>query len=454
MNEKTRIMSEESIPTALLKFGIPAIIGFLITAVYNFVDAIFVGGLGTSAMGALAVAFPISMISIGIGLILGSGSASYISRLLGEGEIKQANIASSIAFWGSLILGVIAIIPTLIFLESVLSFFGATETILPFAKAYMYIFIPGSIFNIINIALNHLARAEGAAKISMNTLLIGAILNIILDPIFIYIFDLGIRGAAIATVISQIVSTILLLRFFYSVKSSIKISIGYFTLSRKVIFEIIKIGIPNLVTQILSGVSMGLINSAAFPYGDAAVAAMGIVNRIFAIGSYIVLGFSKGFQPIAGYNYGAKKYDRLKKSINVSLKWTTYFCFILAIIEIIFASQIVSIFTNESRVLEIGVQALKAYSIVFPIFGFGTIYMSLFLALGKGREGLILSLGRQGIFLIPTVLILPQIIGLKGVVLSQPIADMLTVILTLFFSVKLKKELDSLVIKSRIGIIH
>lgn len=441
MNERIRIMSEESIPTALLKFGIPAIITFLITAVYNFVDAIFVGGLGTSAIGALAVAFPISMISIGIGLILGSGAASYISRLLGEGQLKQSNIAASIAFFGSLILGIIAIIPSLFFLKPILIFFGATETILPFAKDYMYIFIPGSIFVIINIVLNHLVRAEGAAKISMNSVLIGAILNIILDPIFIYTFDWGIKGAAIATAISQMVTTILLVSFFYSAKSNVKISIRYFILSKKILFEIIKIGTPNLVTQILSGVSMGLINSAAFPYGDAAVASMGIVNRIFAIGSYAVLGFSKGFQPIAGYNYGCKKYDRLNKSIHVSIKWTTYFCFILSIIQIIFAKPIVLLFTNESKVLDIGIQALKAYSLMFPFFGFQMIYMGLFLALGKGREGLLLSLARQGAFLIPIALILPQMIGLNGVIFSQPIADLLTVLLTILFYIKLKKDL-------------
>lgn len=441
MNDKIRIMSEGNISTVLLKFGIPAIVGFLITAVYNVTDAIFVSGLGTSAIGALAVAFPISMITIGIGLILGSGAASYVSRVLGEGSIKQANIASSIAFWGSLFLGIVAIIPSLIFLEEILRFFGATETILPFAKDYMYIFIPGSIFGIINIALNHLARAEGANKTSMNTLLIGAILNIVLAPIFIYTFHMGISGAAIATVISQMLSTILLIRFFYSDKSSIKISIRYFILSKQVVFEIIKTGTPNLAVQILSGVSMGLINTAAFPYGDSAVAAMGIANRIFAIGSYIILGFSKGFQPIAGYNYGAKKYDRLKESIHISLKWTFYFCFILAIVQILFASPIVSIFTNDSRVIEIGVQTLKAYSIVFPIFGFQTIYMGLFLALGKGREGLILSIGRQGIFLIPVVLILPQIIGLNGVIFAQPIADLLTVLLTMLLSIKLKKSM-------------
>lgn len=443
-----KIMNEESMPKILLKFGIPAIVGFLITAIYNFADAVFVGGLGTSAMGALAVAFPISMISIGIGLILGSGAASCVSRLLGQGDITQANIMSSIAFWGSLFLGIIAIIPSLIFLKEILRFFGATETILPYAKDYMYIVIPGSIFNIINIALNHLARAEGANKTSMNTLLIGAVLNIILDPIFIYTFHLGISGAAIATVISQMLSTILLIRFFYSDKSSVKISIRYFTLSKQMLFEMVKIGAPNLVVQLLSGVSMGLINSAAFPYGDGAVAAMGIANRIFAIGSYIILGFSKGFQPVAGYNYGAKKYDRLKESICVSLKWTFGFCFALAIVQILFAAPIVSIFTSESKVIEIGVQALKAYSIVFPAFGFQTIYMGLFIALGKGKEGLILSLGRQGIFLIPIILILPKLVGLNGVIYSQPIADMLTALITIIFYFNFKKQLLKMELKA------
>ena len=203
----------------------------------------------------------------------------------------------------------------------------------------------------------------------------------------------------------------------------------------------VKIGAPNLVVQLLSGVSMGLINSAAFPYGDGAVAAMGITNRIFAIGSYIILGFSKGFQPVAGYYYGAKKYDRLKESVRVALKWTFIFSFGLEILEILFAAPIVSIFTNETKVIEIGVQALKAYSIVFPAFGFQTIYMGLFIALGKGKEGLILSLGRQGIFLIPIILILPKLVGLNGVIYSQPIADMFTALLTIFFYINFKKEL-------------
>jgi putative MATE family efflux protein len=444
MDEKIRIMSEEKISRVLLKFGIPAIIGLLITAIYNFVDAIFVGGLGTSAMGAAAIAFPISMVIVGLGLTLGSGAASYISRLLGEKDIELGNRTASTAFFWSIILGIIVIVPSLIFLQPLLRSFGATDTILPFAKDYGYIFIAGSIFSVVNITMNNIVRAEGAAKISMKALMVGAILNIILDPIFIYSFGLGIKGAAIATVISQVVSMILLLAFFSSDKSSIKISTKYFTLSKEIMLEILKIGMPNLVFQILSSASMGLINSAAVPYGDAAVAAMGIVNRIFAIGSYVVFGFSKGFQPIAGYSYGAKKYSRLKELINISLRWTSVFCFGLAVIQIIFASPIVSIFSDDPLVLKIGSRALRAYSIMFPFFGFQVIYMTLFLALGKAREGGILSLGRQGIFLIPTVLILPRIVGLDGVLFSQAIADFFTTLLTVVFSFKINDKISSL----------
>ena len=407
-----KMIKNESYSRVLLKFGIPAIIGFLITAVYNFVDALFVGALGTRAMGALSVAFPISMITIGIGLILGSGAASFVSRLLGKGDLEQANIMSSVAFWGSIFLGLLSIFPCMFFLEKILRFFGATHTIMPYAKEYMYVFLPGSIFNIINIALNHLARAEGANKTSMNTLLVGAVLNIFLDPIFIYALDMGIRGAAIATVLSQMLSTFLLLYFFAN-KSVVKISLRYFHPSLKMLSDIVKIGAPNLVVQILSGVSMGLINSAALPYGDAAVAAIGIVTRIFSIGTYVVLGFSKGFQPIAGYCYGAKEYVRLNIFLRMALRWTFCFCLLLTAMEVIFAAPIVSLFTAEPRVLQIGTDALRAYGVVFPVFGFQTIYIGLFIALGKGGESLMLSLGRQGVFLIPAIFLLPVIVWIE-----------------------------------------
>lgn len=439
MNDKIKVMKDDKVSSALLKFGIPSIIGFLVTAVYNFVDAIFVGNLGTCAMGATSVVFPITLIMIGIGLLLGSGAATRISVFIGKNKFNEANKIASTALYGSLVLGIIVILLILIFFTPTLRFLGATQSIMPYAKAYGYIFVIGSIFSILNIVLNHIARSEGAAKLSMNILLLGAALNIILDPLFIYTFNLGIKGAAIATLISQLVSTIFLLKYFFGKSSLISFSIKDIDLSQSCLGETIKIGIPYCVAQLLAGISMGLINSAAAPYGDASVAAVGIANRIFAIGIYAMIGFSKGFQPIAGYNYGAQKYDRLDTSIKLALKWSTYFCITLAIIQILFANTLVSLFTNDTKVLDIGISTLKAYSYVLPFFGFQIIYMTLFLTLGKAKEGFILSLGRQGMFLIPTIIILPRLFGLDGVIYAQPIADILTVILTLIYSLKIGK---------------
>jgi len=449
MNERMKMMSEEKISSVLLKLGVPAIAGMLIDALYNFVDAIFVGGLGTSAMGAASISFPMLMIIVGLGLMMGSGAGSYISRLLGKGEYELANKTASTAILGSIILWISVVTPALIFLEPLLQFFGATETILPFAKDYGYVFIGFSIFSVMNITMINIARSEGAARMGMKALMLGAILNVILDPIFIYTLNFGIRGAAIATVISQISTSILLWRFFLTGKSSIKLSIKYCTFSKDILFEIFKTGTPNLIVQLLTSVAIGLINSAAVVYGDTAVAAMGIVNRIFALGSYVILGYSKGFQTIAGYSFGAMKYERLRESIRVSVKWTTSFCFIVTALQAIFAPFIVSIFSNDTHVLEIATRGLRAYSIMFPFFGFQIIYMTLYLAMGKGKEGLFLSIGRQGIFLVPVIMVLPKLIGLDGVLLSQGIADLCSVILTLAFSLKIKHSLDNQIIKQK-----
>lgn len=442
MNERIRMMSEDKIESVLLKLGIPAIIGMLIDAIYNFVDAIYVGGLGTSAMGAAAISFPILMIIVGLGLMMGSGAGSYISRLLGKGEYEQANKTASVAIAGSVVLWVLAVIPAIGFLEPLLKFFGATETILPFAKDYGYIFIGGSIFSVMNITMINIARAEGAAKMGMKALMLGAVLNIILDPIFIYSFALGIRGAAIATVISQLTTSIILYRFFFKGKSTIKLSLAHGLFNKDILLEIFKTGTPNLIFQLLTSAAIGLINSSAVMYGDAAVAAMGIVNRIFALGSYVVFGYSKGFQTIAGYSFGARRYKRLKEAIRISIKWATGFCLIVAITQILFAPYIVSIFSSDQEVLAIASKGLRAYSLIFPFFGLQIIYMTLFLALGKGKEGLILSISRQGIFLIPTILILPKLIGLNGVLYAQSIADFLTTILTLVMGIGLNKFLN------------
>lgn len=444
-DEKIKMMREERIPRVLLKLGAPTMIGMLVSALYNVVDAYFVGGLGTSQMGAVSVAFPIAQLIIGLAMTFGSGAASYISRLLGEENAEQAHRTASTALFSSLFAGMVIIIATLCFLDNILISLGATRTILPYARAYAIIYIAGSILNIFNVTMNNIVTSEGAAKITMISMLLGAGLNAVLDPIFIYTFGLGVTGAAIATVLAQAVTALLYVWYIMCKKGYLKISPRYFTFDKTIYLQIFKVGIPIFVFQLLSSIAIGLTNTAASSYSDSAVAAMGIVTRIFAMGTYVVFGYTKGFQPVAGYNYGAKNYERLNEATRVSLKWSTWFCGIAALIIIVFANPIISAFSkDDAAVIDIGSRALRANGIMFIFFGFQMVYVSLFLALGKAREGGILSMSRQGIFFMPVILILPRVIGLIGIVYAQATADLLTVILTAVLALKLKKELTAL----------
>lgn len=440
--KRIKMMSEGNITSVLFKLGIPVIIGMLITSLYNVVDAMFVGWLGTSQMGAVSVAYPITQVIIGLGLTFGSGSASYISRLLGEKNNNQANRTASIALISSIIIGLITIVVTMCFLDKILISLGATETILPYAREFAIIYIPGSILNVINVTMNNISASEGATKISMTSMLMGALINVVLEPIFIYTFNLGISGSAIATVIAQGMTTLLYVWYIFSGKSNLHISVKYFSPNATIYSEIFKVGIPTLLFQLLSSASMGLINTAASKYGDSTVAAMGIITRVLALGSYVIFGYSKGFQPVAGYNYGAKNYKRLKEAIFTSLKWSTIFCAAAEIIILIFAKQIIGLFTVDDSVISIGTNALRANSITFILFGYQYIYTTLFLALGKALKGTILSIARQGIFFIPIIFAFPRMFGLNGIIFTQPAADVLTTLLTVLFALKIHRQLN------------
>ncbi|QZY54885.1 MATE family efflux transporter [Crassaminicella profunda] len=429
--KRARMMGEAKIPNVLLKLAIPGIVAMLVNAVYNIVDTMFVGMLhNTSAIAAVSVAFPMFIMIAAFGQMFGVGAGSYISRLLGEKNKTLADQTTSTTFFTSLVCGVGFVVFGTIFLEPLLRLFGATDTIMPFAKEYSKVLVYGSVFTVLNMTLNNMIRAEGNAKFSMFAISLGAGLNILLDPIFMFTLNMGIKGAAVATVLAQIISFIFLINYFISGKSYIKISTKYFAFSKEIYAQIMKIGTATFARQALSSFSLGLINLAAKPYGDAAVAAMGVTLRIFSLGVFVVFGYNQGFQPIAGYNYGAKKYDRLKEAIKVSLKWTTVFCVMMAAIFISFAEGILSVFSNDPEVIDIGAKTLRAVVLLFPLFGFQQVYAVLFQALGRGKEALVLSLSRQGIFLIPAVLILPKVFGLNGVIFSQTIADFFTIIVT------------------------
>lgn len=440
-NKKMELLGSASIPKALLAMGIPTMIGMLVNAIYNIVDAYFVGGLGKSQMGAISIVFPLSQVIVGLGLLFGNGAASYISRLLGRGDKEKANKVASSALYSSLFLGMIIIVLSMIFLEPILKLLGATNSIMPYALTYASIYILSCIFNVFNVTMNNIVTSEGAAKTTMCALLIGAILNIALDPLFIYTFHLGVAGAAIATAISQIVSSIVYLIYILKKKSVFQFQIKDCTYNKEVMSEILKIGIPTLIFQILTSLSISLINNAAGHYGDGAIAGMGVVTRLISMGSLTVFGFIKGFQPIAGYSYGAKKFDRLYKAIQISILWSTLFCVIFGLIVFIFSKPIVSQFTNgDAQIISIGSRALKMNGISFMLFGFYTVYSSLFLALGKGKEGFILGACRQGICFIPIILILPAIWGLNGIMYAQPIADVLSAIISVFMAISLHKQ--------------
>ena len=444
-SKKMELLGSTSIPKALLAMGIPTMVGMLVNAFYNLVDAYFVGGLGESQMGAISVVYPLGQVVVGLGLLFGNGAASYISRLLGRGDKENADKVASTALYSSVSVGAVIIIISMVFLHPILKLLGATDSILPYAATYAGIYIVSCIFNVFNVTMNNIVTSEGAAKTTMCALLTGAVLNIALDPLFIYVFDLGVAGAAIATAISQVVSTCVYLTYIFRKKSVFHFRVKDCTYTKETMSEIFKIGIPTLVFQILTSVSISLINNAAGDYGDSAIAGMGVVTRLISMGSLSVFGFIKGFQPIAGYSYGAKKFDRLREAIKTSILWSTVFCVIFGVILALFPTAIVSQFTKgDAEMIRIGAASLRANGISIMLFGFYTVYSSLFLALGKGREGFILGACRQGICFIPVILLLPIVWGLNGIMYAQPIADVLSAVITVFMAIPLHKKMNEM----------
>ena len=443
-NTKLNLLGNAPISKALVSLGIPIMIGMLINALYNLADAYFVSGLGESPMGAISIVFPLGQVVVRLGLMFGNGAASYLSRLLGCEDKNTADTVASTALYSSILIGAILIILTFIFLRPVLMLLGATETIMPYALTYARIYILSCIFNVFNVTMNNIAASEGAAKTTMCALLSGAVINVGLDPLFIYTFHMGVAGAAIATAISQFISSLVYLSYVLRKKSAFTFSIKSFSPTKQIFAEILKIGIPTLTFQLLTSLSIALINRVANGYGDAVIAGMGAVTRITSMGTLVVFGFLKGFQPIAGFSYGAKNFKRLRQSIKISILWSTVFCIIVGLLMILFSAQIISQFANENEeMILIGQKSLTGNGFSFFLFGFYTVYSSLFLALGKGTAGFILGACRQGICFLPVILLLPELLGMNGILYAQPIADILSAIVTVFMAMNLHKKLSS-----------
>lgn len=442
MNEsRIKILKEENIDKALFKLGMPMVISLLVAALYNVVDTYFVSGLGKEAVAAVSVAFPIQLIFLGIGLTFGAGAGSYISRLLGGNNKKEASIVATVGLISSALLGIIIAIALFCNLDGVLKFMGAIPSIIEISKSYTGIFIVGGILGTVNVTLGNLAVAQGAAKISLKAMIVGSISNMILDPIFIFGLNLGVRGAAIATLIARVITSLMYLIYFVGDKNLIEIKLPNFKPTVAIYKEILKIGISLLILQILQTISISKISYAASFYGEEAIAAMGIVLRIVTLGTNVVFGYMKGLQPLVGFNYGAKNYERVREAIKASVKWTNVFCLVWTVIVYIFAPSILSIFGTDENVLNIAVPALRAAVIMFITFGFQFTYSTLYLSTGKALGGVFLNSLRQGIVFIPIILLLPKFMGLNGVIYAQTISDLITTIITIPFAISIHKKL-------------
>jgi len=449
MNQISARLGEEKINKLLVNLSLPATIAMMVNALYNLVDTIFVGrGVGALAIGGLTIAFPIQMVIMAFAQMIGIGAASAISRSLGAKNIARANYVAGNSFLCVIILSSIIAAIGLTFTEPMLRFFGSTETILQYAKDYITIILWGSIFFSFAMSSNNLIRAEGNAKVAMTSMLIGAILNMFLDPIFIFIFKMGIKGAALATIISQFISFTYILKYLFSGKSSLKIKLHHLKPKTHIIIEIFTVGFATFTRQVTQSIVAIIVNNSLRIFGgDIALIIVGILHRITMFLFMPLFGIIQGMQPIVGFNYGAKKFDRVREALKLSLLAATTIATLGWLMAELFPFLILSIFTGNKEVIEIGTPVIRIVISMVPVIGIQIVGAALFQSLGKAIPSLILSLLRQVLLFIPLIIILPRVLGLGllGIWVAYPVADFMSAILTtLFLRNELKKMYLSL----------
>ena len=447
--DRSKQLGEENIGKLLMKFSIPAIVGMLVNALYNVVDRVFIGqipgGVGKIALSGVTVTFPIATLILAFGMLVGIGTAALISIRLGQQKKEEAEHILGNAVTLIILISIMVTVVGLIFLEPMLLKFGASEATLPYAKQYMTIILIGVIFQNVGFGLNNTIRSEGNPRIAMYTMLIGGILNTILDPIFIFVFHMGVTGAAIATVISQAVNTIWVLSYFFSGKSILKIRYKNLKLKIKVIKSIFAIGFSPFSMQIAASVVAIISNRSLAKYGgDLAIGSMGVITSIAMLVLMPIFGINQGVQPIIGYNYGAKKYDRVKHALKLAILAATAITTTGFILIQLFPTQLIGIFNKDPELIEIGVHGIRIYLLMLPIIGFQIVSSSYFQAIGKAKVSIFLSLSRQVLILIPLLFTLPRIFELNGVWMSGPSSDAIASILTAIFLYIEMKHLNEL----------
>jgi len=430
--DRSRLLGEENIGKLLLKFSIPAIVGMLVNAFYNIVDRIFIGnGVGKLGIAGITIGFPIMIILMAFGMLIGLGANALISIRLGENKKDDAELILGNSMILLILVSLIVSALGLIFLDPLLVLFGASKDVLPYAKEYLSVILFGAVFQSVGFGMNNFIRGEGNPRVAMITMLIGAVLNIILDYLFIFKFNMGIRGAALATIISQATSAVWVLFYFLGGRSLLKIHLKNLKLQFSVIGKIFAIGSAPFSMQVAaSGITALLNNSLATYGGDTAISAMGIINSVTMMILMPMFGINQGAQPIIGFNYGAKKFDRVKKTLKLAIMAASTIVLIGFIATRLFPQQIIQLFNKDKDLIKIGTNGMKIFLIMLPIIGFQIVSSNYFQAVGKPKHAMFLSLSRQVLLLIPALLILPRFLGLNGVWAAGPVADLGSSILT------------------------
>lgn len=439
--KKNNPLGEEKVLKLLFRLSTPAIIAMLVSAVYNLVDTFFVGMLNDNgAMGAVSIAFPIFMVIVAVGQTMGVGSGAYISRLLGSKNIDEARRVAMTSIVTSAVVGLIISLSGFIFMDEILALTGASGSLFNQSREYLIYILMASVFTILNMNMNNLVRAEGNAMYSMIAISLGALVNVVLDPILIFTFNMGVAGASLATAIAQGVSTLFLFGYYITGKSAVGLKLSYFTPKWSIYREILKTGLPSFARQFLSSLALALVNIAVIPFGDAAVASIGIILRVTSLGTYVLFGIAQGFQPIVAYNFGAQQVERVKEAIKYAVITSSVFCLLFSGTFVMFARHIVGTFSSHPEVVEMGSKSLIIMIVLFIANGFQIIITTLFQSLGRGKHAFILAISRQGLFFAPAVLILPRFLGFYGVSFSLVIADTLAFFLTFAMYKRLQRE--------------
>lgn len=440
--QKFEMMTEAPIPGLIGRLAVPTIISMLITSFYNMADTFFVGKIGTSATAAVGVVFPVMAIIQALGFFCGHGSGNSISRHLGSKDIQSARELASTGFFLAFALGILLMVLGLIFLDPLSHLLGSTETIFPYTRDYLRFILLGAPYMTAQLVLNNQLRFQGNAFYAMIGITSGGVLNVILDPIFIFVFDLGISGAAIATILSQFVSFCLLL-VGLRVSKCIPIHLRNVRLTALRLREIMGGGLPSLFRQGLGSIATTTLNIAANPYGDAAIAAMSVVSRIMMFANSALIGFGQGFQPVCGFNYGADKYDRVKEAFWFCVKVSTAVLLGLAVLGGFLSGHLIWIFRNDPDVIQIGTTALRFQCVTFALNGWIIMNNMMMQTMGKTVPATILAASRQGLFFIPALLILPQFLGLTGIQCAQAVSDVFTFALTTLLNRKVMRSLNN-----------